>query len=1167
MRISEERRQTMLVVAAFLALICFFSSFLLFAYALHIKITIDKRTALIQTYNSDVLPGIFVAVGIINLIQNIVAIFILLRLRYPQERESRLPLLVAVLVGGILLVIFEVVSAIVSFVHIGILEDEFHKGIEKAMDELSNYLYVLGEELKNEIDGVQLDYECCGDRAYTDWFQHAWLASDLIRVVPGSLKKFTHISVTSPRFTHISVTSPRYTQDGDNYFVDDVPFSCCDVRAPRPCIHHHVHDDNLHFFYNHLRETTIHVTGCRYILMNIYGTILLTVGWVAVSIAVIKTFTLLMVRLLQTSLFQAQELGDWKATTEGYLYYAARATDAGTGSEIGDAVSANTTAEFESDFSQNADSGSASTSLSDSSGSNNSNDSNDSNDSSDNNNDTSDSSCSDSSDSSHSDSSSWEDMDSTDSDESNTSEAEAISHRHTRSHRLDKQESFKVDTLKACASTDSRIGELRVNKKMPEPGYLDPLEETEREWCHRNDTKTIHGPYKSNYDSLLPAQHWQAGDKRNDAHNSGGKSEDHSHRDQRDQFMSQGPLSNLRRRPKAHLEDEHRTNLSADTDHGLLSRIKEHLTGTSSGPSFQGLGGLFSSGHKYSRVSEFEPEWEAISNKNINAESSDRTKRKKKKTSVNSGFQKDAERLPAPNQTTDFVNEESTPGRSNSLKGNSMRNSFRTNGQVGFISNNQSPGVSNIITSPGYQYVDMANRDQSDSDPTQGVQNAQPESRVTNFAIGRLGYDLHAQIDESSLQNRNTFISNVNKHGSQSTTPSINEMNCGTNSYSKAMLTRINIHADRKLTKKVCFQVNSTERDRESSRCSTIRARCATPHPGITASPLQTSSDLSEYDLIPTSMRPSGHPSLGNQESSVGSPGSSLVPASDLDNEVAEIITGSSSLASYSSTAHSDVHVPSPLYSNTKRLSKLAPFGVSKRAGLHVGLSPAITDPQSFFSSPFSLSDTASQVTLSSSAQVSAPKLKQSPHNASGSPKDLGRRSHIRSCKRRSLSKSVSPLTPPIDLMPESLALGPGRSLGNQGCMTAESVPCLPSDFSLLSSTGSTSASLVHTESNAQSVPHEERCLLDAIGVAEATETSRNPLYGNSNISSLMQINSDTSNSTATLNGPRFTEDEHQHKTSVRKDLEEKGHAEENCSSVKENLAPTYRKGMVSPFY
>ena len=43
--------------------------------------------------------------------------------------------LVFILIGGILLVIFEICTAIASFVHIGILDEEFGHGIRKGMVE------------------------------------------------------------------------------------------------------------------------------------------------------------------------------------------------------------------------------------------------------------------------------------------------------------------------------------------------------------------------------------------------------------------------------------------------------------------------------------------------------------------------------------------------------------------------------------------------------------------------------------------------------------------------------------------------------------------------------------------------------------------------------------------------------------------------------------------------------------------------------------------------------------------------------------------------------------------------------------------------------------------------------------------------------------------------
>lgn len=86
MDLTENLRQTILMVIAILALICFFSSFLLFICAAYIKVKVDARMKLIETYNSNVLPAIFVFVGVINLVQNIFCLFICLKLRNVDNR-------------------------------------------------------------------------------------------------------------------------------------------------------------------------------------------------------------------------------------------------------------------------------------------------------------------------------------------------------------------------------------------------------------------------------------------------------------------------------------------------------------------------------------------------------------------------------------------------------------------------------------------------------------------------------------------------------------------------------------------------------------------------------------------------------------------------------------------------------------------------------------------------------------------------------------------------------------------------------------------------------------------------------------------------------------------------------------------------------------------------
>lgn len=51
------------------------------------------------------------------------------------HREGQMKMLMPVLIGGIVLVVFEFSSAIASFVHISILNDEFGTGIRNAMKE------------------------------------------------------------------------------------------------------------------------------------------------------------------------------------------------------------------------------------------------------------------------------------------------------------------------------------------------------------------------------------------------------------------------------------------------------------------------------------------------------------------------------------------------------------------------------------------------------------------------------------------------------------------------------------------------------------------------------------------------------------------------------------------------------------------------------------------------------------------------------------------------------------------------------------------------------------------------------------------------------------------------------------------------------------------------
>lgn len=72
---------------------------------------------------------------------------------------------------------------------------------------------------------------------------------------------------------------------------DDVPFSCCSPHVLRPCIQHHVHDNDLHYNYDYRMSTTLYSTGCTTKLMAVYGdSVLAVVGMVILGLSFIQVF-------------------------------------------------------------------------------------------------------------------------------------------------------------------------------------------------------------------------------------------------------------------------------------------------------------------------------------------------------------------------------------------------------------------------------------------------------------------------------------------------------------------------------------------------------------------------------------------------------------------------------------------------------------------------------------------------------------------------------------------------------------------------------------------------------------------------------------------------------------------------------------------------------------
>ena len=167
-------------------------------------------------------------------------------------------------------------------VQVALIDDSLNKGLSSAMDK-----YRFEKRVKISLDNLQMQKQCCGNNAYSDWLYKDWFDS-------------------------------RYTKNVAKY-QDSVPFSCCNPGATRPCIHQYIHENSEHPSYDCLTDMTLHMRGCRKVVVDYYKhAIFVPLGYTIFSIGVLNLVNLLLSQYLQTATFDY--LLKEKENTTGYLF-------------------------------------------------------------------------------------------------------------------------------------------------------------------------------------------------------------------------------------------------------------------------------------------------------------------------------------------------------------------------------------------------------------------------------------------------------------------------------------------------------------------------------------------------------------------------------------------------------------------------------------------------------------------------------------------------------------------------------------------------------------------------------------------------------------------------------------------------------------------------------
>ncbi|XP_013416793.1 photoreceptor outer segment membrane glycoprotein 2-like [Lingula anatina] len=273
-----------------LAILCWISivpCLMLVGLGAYIKLKLADKMHLVDGYHGDSLPYMLISIGLLSAIVSGIGGLICNISSKADTRALFKSFLTPYVVILAVLCVCVLAAGIMCFTEISALHKSFHRGILLAM-----FKYRSNPGVKSKVDLLQMEYRCCGNTNYADWFQIPWINENFLKI-----------------------------EDKDDFYTnDDVPFSCCDHASRRPCIHHDVHDNSKHYNYDYRVKTTLNQHGCKRALMRFFGDQVLTNGGgITLGVFGLQLVILVLSRYLQSSVHNATEQGDPTAPALGWL--------------------------------------------------------------------------------------------------------------------------------------------------------------------------------------------------------------------------------------------------------------------------------------------------------------------------------------------------------------------------------------------------------------------------------------------------------------------------------------------------------------------------------------------------------------------------------------------------------------------------------------------------------------------------------------------------------------------------------------------------------------------------------------------------------------------------------------------------------------------------------
>ncbi|XP_062429571.1 peripherin-2 isoform X2 [Rhea pennata] len=251
-----------------------FAGITVFSMGLFLKIELRKRSEVMDNAESHFVPNSLILMGILSCAFNGFAGKICYDSLDPTKFAKWKPLLKPYLALCFFFNILIFFVALICFLMRGSLESTLAHGLKNSMKFYRDTDTPGRCFMKKTIDMLQIEFKCCGNNGFRDWFEIQWISNRYLDFSSKEVKDRIKSNV-----------------DG-RYLVDGVPFSCCNPSSPRPCIQYQITNNSAHYSYDYqTEELNLWGRGCREALLHYYSSMMSSMGAVVLLVWLFECHT------------------------------------------------------------------------------------------------------------------------------------------------------------------------------------------------------------------------------------------------------------------------------------------------------------------------------------------------------------------------------------------------------------------------------------------------------------------------------------------------------------------------------------------------------------------------------------------------------------------------------------------------------------------------------------------------------------------------------------------------------------------------------------------------------------------------------------------------------------------------------------------------------------